>query len=71
MAKLIINSWNINNLELYHTMKKIYVLLTVLLLSVAITGCEYGDCYDCHEHECICSSDECPDCHECECICKK
>lgn len=69
MAKLIINSRNINNLNLYRTMKKIYVLLMVLLFSVAITGCEYGDCHDCHEYECTCSSDECPVCHECECIC--
>jgi hypothetical protein len=37
-------------------MKKIYVLLMVMLFSIAITGCDM---------------DECPVCHECECICSK
>jgi uncharacterized lipoprotein YehR (DUF1307 family) len=35
-------------------MKKIYVLLVVLVMAVAISGCD---------------KDECPKCHECECIC--
>jgi len=50
-------------------MKKLYVILMILMFSVAITGCEHNDCHDCYGNECICSDDECPVCHECECIC--
>jgi hypothetical protein len=54
MAIPIISQYINNQLNTFCKMKKFYVLLMVLLLSVAIIGCD---------------KDECPICHECECIC--
>jgi hypothetical protein len=55
-------------------MKKTFVLILVVLFTMAMIGCDKDECPVCYECECVCinkssHSDECPVCHECECIC--
>ena len=38
------------------TMKKIYILLLALMLSITIIGCDRDECPVCHECECVCPS---------------